>query len=363
MSFAVVHMQKFKINGIKGIQFHNQRERESKTNPDIDKSKTHLNYDLHNPTKIDFNKAIKEKIKNNVITNRAIRKDAVVMCNFVITSDKKFFNGLTDQQQKKFFEKSYEFFKNRYGEKNIVSANIHLDEKTPHMHLSLVPVTKDNKLSAKRLFDRNELRSIQDNYPKFMRGYGFDLERGIDAEGKNKHIEIQKLKAIEIENKVKVLEQQQSIVKNDLKALESEKKDVESIRVAFEDINAVEVKYGAFNKGLINNIKGFENIKLLAKKTLLLESELGWKNKYIKDLEGDMEKLKEYLNKPFDKNRNLENKIYDLEMKLGEYRKEYGYLVDYLNDTNQIDKVKDYVEDKRQIEKQNFKKISFEFER
>lgn len=40
MSFAVVRMQKMKSHDLKGIQFHNQRERESKTNPDIDKTRS-----------------------------------------------------------------------------------------------------------------------------------------------------------------------------------------------------------------------------------------------------------------------------------------------------------------------------------
>ena len=107
MSFAVVHMQKIKSAGIKGIQFHNQRERESRTNEDIVKEKSHLNYDLKNAEGIDFNKRVNEIIKDEVITTRAIRKDAVKMCNFLVTSDKSFFDDLSDQEQKKFFKESY----------------------------------------------------------------------------------------------------------------------------------------------------------------------------------------------------------------------------------------------------------------
>jgi len=203
MSFAVLHMKKIKTNGVKGIQFHNQRERESKTNPDIDTSKTHLNYDLCNPENIDFNKKVNEIIKNNVFTNRAIRKDAVVLCNFILTSDKAFFDNLTEQEEKQFFKKAYDFFIERYGHEKIVAAVVHRDEKTPHMHLSLVPVTEDNKLSAKRMFDRKELKSLQDDFPKYMTSSGFPLERGVDAEGENKHIETQRLKAMELDKIIK----------------------------------------------------------------------------------------------------------------------------------------------------------------
>ena len=213
MSFAVVHMQKIKSAGIKGIQFHNQREKESRTNEDIVKEKSHLNYDLKNADHIDFNKRVNEIIKDEVVTDRAIRKDAVKMCNLLVTSDKSFFDGLSDQEQEKFFKESYDFFKDRYGEDKIVAAVVHMDEKTPHMHLALVPINDDKKLSAKRMFDRKELRSLQDDYPKHMQSKGFALERGKDAEGKNKHIELQRFKALTAEKEVHKHEKRLEIIK------------------------------------------------------------------------------------------------------------------------------------------------------
>ena len=261
VSFAVLHMQKFKANDVAGMQIHNQRERESKTNFDIDKSKTHLNYDLHNESKINFNKKIKDIIKKNVVTDRAIRKDAVVMCNFIITSDKKFFDSLSETERERFFDISYDFFKKRYGEEKIISAAVHLDEKTPHMHLSLVPVTEDKKLSAKRLFDRNELRSLQDDFPKFLNENNFDLKRGLDAEGKNKHIETQRFKKNQLEN--------------DLKALESKINRLNDISVDFEKINRLDVKEKFLNRNIIEiNKDDFEELKNLAKEYHFVSDDL-----------------------------------------------------------------------------------------
>ncbi|MGL5617428.1 MAG: MobV family relaxase, partial [Sarcina sp.] len=120
--FAAVHMQKFKIGAVKGIQFHNQRERNSKTNKDIDPTKTEENYDLKNENKINYVRRVDEIIKNNVQTDRAIRKDAVVMCNFVVSSDKEFFEQMDEKATKSFFKESYEFFKEKYGEENIVAC-------------------------------------------------------------------------------------------------------------------------------------------------------------------------------------------------------------------------------------------------
>ena len=236
MSYAVVHMQKFKNCGVKGIQFHNQRERESKTNFDIDKSKSYLNYDLANDFNIDFNKKIQNIIKNNVQTTRAIRKDAVVMCNFIISSDKEFFDKMSVKEQNKFFKDSYEFFKDIYGENRIVASNVHLDEKTPHMHLSIVPVTKENKLSAKSLLDRNALRGLQDEFPKYMQSKGFDLKRGIDANGVNKHIDTEKLKKIEIEQRNISLLKEKEHLEREIKILEEKKIDVQQTIKNYEDI-------------------------------------------------------------------------------------------------------------------------------
>lgn len=100
------------MRDVKGIQIHNQREKESHTNPDIEKEQSHLNYDLHNDQYIDYLRTVKEKIEQNVETNRAIRKDAVVMCEFIVTSDRDFFERLSEdnpEYQKEFLKKHIVF--------------------------------------------------------------------------------------------------------------------------------------------------------------------------------------------------------------------------------------------------------------
>src|SRR5690625_6744563 len=95
LSYAVVRMAKMKSHSLKGIQFHNQRERESKTNPDIDKSKIDLNYDLINDRSIDYNKRVHEIIDSQKTSTRKTRKDAVLVNELLITSDSKFFENLS----------------------------------------------------------------------------------------------------------------------------------------------------------------------------------------------------------------------------------------------------------------------------
>jgi len=90
-------------------------------------------------------------------------------------------------------DKYIDFIKNRYGEKNMVSATIHFDEKTPHMHINFVPVTKDGRLSAKDLFSPKDLRTLQDDFNKYINDKGYNLERG-KADSKRKHISVEEFK-------------------------------------------------------------------------------------------------------------------------------------------------------------------------
>ena len=86
MSYAVVRIQKYQKTAVKGIQFHNQRERESRTNPDIDSSRSQLNYDLMNTQNINLNEKINERIQSLNLPTK-VRKDAIVLCECLITSD------------------------------------------------------------------------------------------------------------------------------------------------------------------------------------------------------------------------------------------------------------------------------------
>lgn len=195
MSYAVLHMQKLKQPAIKGIQIHNQREKESHTNGDIDDSRKHLNYDLVNQSNVDYEEKINKRIEEGVTTGKTIRKDAVKVAGFMVTSDKEFFEELPEHEEKRFFESAYEFFCEKYGEENIVYATVHKDEKTPHMHVGFVPITEDGRLSAKDFFGKKQqLVELQDTFHEHMREDGFDLERGVSSD--RKHIETAKYKAL-----------------------------------------------------------------------------------------------------------------------------------------------------------------------
>jgi len=116
MSFAIVHMQKIKTGGIRGINNHNERLKESKTNPDIVSEKSYLNKTLFQE---DNDKPYYNRVKNRIKElqlPKAVRKDTVTMFGFICTSDKAYFEKLPQVEQDRFFKESFDFLKKRYGE-------------------------------------------------------------------------------------------------------------------------------------------------------------------------------------------------------------------------------------------------------
>jgi hypothetical protein len=241
MSFAVCRMQKMKSHDLKGIQFHNQRERESKTNPDIENDKSHLNYDFVNNGNIDYNERVKEIIESQKTGTRKTRKDAVLVNELLVTSDRHFFERLDPAEQKRFFEESLKLFSERYGEQNIAYATVHNDEKTPHLHIGVVPM-RDGNLQGKNVFNRAELLWIQDKFPEHMKGLGFDLERG--EKGSNReHIETQTFKKQTLEKEIDFLEKNIVTKKDELTAF-VEKVESDLVVPAKRQMKSIEVPTG-----------------------------------------------------------------------------------------------------------------------
>ena len=152
-------MEKYKRGDIVGIERENERDENYKSmkNPQIDKSRTHLNYHTL-PYEKKYLSFIDERIKK-LAPKRKIKDDAVLITFFILGSDKEFFDGISPEAQKQFFDDCTEFFAEHYGKENVVSAVVHLDESTPHLHFNLMPVT-DGRLCAKELFDRAALREL-----------------------------------------------------------------------------------------------------------------------------------------------------------------------------------------------------------
>src|SRR5699024_5357296 len=133
MSYAVCRMQKVKSAGLKGMQFHNQRERESRTNEDIDRERTHENYDLQNDENINYNERVKDITDSQKRGTRKTREHAVLVNELLVTSVRDFFERLDPGEQKRFFEESYKLLSERYGKQNIAYATVPNNDQHTHM--------------------------------------------------------------------------------------------------------------------------------------------------------------------------------------------------------------------------------------
>lgn len=249
-----------KSHDLKGIQFHNQRERESRTNPDIDPEKTKENYDLINAANINYNERVKEIIESQKTGTRKTRKDAVLVNELIVTSDRDFFDRLTAEEEAQFFAKSAEFFFERYGKQNIAYATVHKDEHTPHMHVGVVPM-RDGKLQGKNVFNRQELLWLQDEFPKHMQKKGFDVERG-ERGSEREHLttaafKLKKTKEQlgELENETALLEKDLSHKKSEMLAL-SEVVPAEFKIKAKKEMNKEIVKKGLFSSETVKKETG-----------------------------------------------------------------------------------------------------------
>ena len=200
-------MEKYHKQDVAPIERENERDENYKAdNPQIDKERTKGNYRLTSR----FGKSYTEFINERIQALRlSPRKDAVVMNSFVIGSDKTFFNGLPQIRQCNFFSDCYRFFAERYGEENIIAAVVHTDETTPHIHLNLMPVTKDGRLCSKDLFDKPQLRQLQtDFYNAVGRKYG--LQRGKEG-SQAKHLSTAEFKAKKIIEQAEAIRQENQV--------------------------------------------------------------------------------------------------------------------------------------------------------
>lgn len=209
MSKIVARMEKMKTGNLGGIQRHNQRETDNHSNKEIDVERSYLNYDLVNQESINYRERIHEIIDKQRVSKRAVRKDAVLVDEWIITSDKTFFETA---DSRKFFEDSLAYFSDRCGSQTIAYATVHLDETTPHMHLGIVPMY-EKRLSSKELFSRQRLKEIQEELPHYLQERGHDIERGIKG-SEQKHLSVEEYK--ENQQAIKEMDQILSSKKNEL---------------------------------------------------------------------------------------------------------------------------------------------------
>ena len=187
-------MEKYHKTDICPVEKENERdENYEATNPQIDSERTKNNYHIIG-RQCSYTEFINRRIEELNLPTKP-RKDAVLMASFVIGSDREFFNGLSPAEQEDFFVQCTRYFADKYGEENIISAVVHMDETTPHLHLNLMPI-RNERLCCKDLFNRAELTKLQTDFHEAV-GKRWGLERGREGSPK-KHLSTAEYKANKI---------------------------------------------------------------------------------------------------------------------------------------------------------------------
>ena len=325
MSYAIIRNEKLTRTEAKGSYVRNERRTRGHTNKDIDSEKTHLNYYLKK-NELSYIKEFDKLKKENDLQGH-IRSNSIIMCEMIFTSDKEFFDKIGEKETKRYFEESYNFicsYKN-LGEKNIISAVVHLDEETPHMHLIYIPVihTKDkegkeiDKICCRDFWKgRDSYRQLQNAFFEYITSKGFELERGLTVEETGaKHEKIENLKKItNFENTKKVLdniklELPETPNINDIKLIKLNREKVEDEIIKPKDklINELYQENRILHKELSKQVK-------LVDKAIKYEKERKEIMYDNKELHNEVDKIKsEYKQKAFDLEWKYKSKIKSLE--------------------------------------------------
>jgi len=328
MSYAIIRNTKYKRENLKGIFRHNERRNKNYSNENIDKEKSYLNYSLKSP-QYSYEKEF-DRIREKYNLKGQIKKVSNIACEYIITSDHDYFENIGEEETKRFFETAYKFvceYKD-LGEKYIMSATVHRDEQTPHMHLIFLPVVhtidkKGNpidKLACSEFWKvKYSYRQLQDAFYKYMVENGFDLQRGLPKEDTNReHYSIEEYK------KITNFKQTKDILKNmklelpdvpeidDIKMARWSKKRDEKI---LEDI--IKPKDTLINELYQDNLIMHQQLlrqEKMVEKATKYEKE---QNRIMEDnenLHNEVEQIKkDYKQKEFDIERKYKSKIKGLE--------------------------------------------------
>lgn len=177
--YAILRFAKYKGPTVSRIEAHNERTKETyASNPDI---KVEL-------SKHNFHPVIPQgkyrDISNRIIREAGcrVRKDSVTAVEVLITASPEFFEKKSPKEVKEFFDYAVEFMISKQNPDTYISAVVHVDEKTPHMHLCFVPITADGRLSAKEIIgNKKRLTQWQDEFWSYMVKKYPDFERGESA--------------------------------------------------------------------------------------------------------------------------------------------------------------------------------------
>lgn len=295
MSYAIIRNTNYKMSNLSGIYRHNERKNTNYSNKEINRQNSIKNYSIKTPYST-YEKMFKDiKIEHNL--KGQIKKVSNVMCELIITSNKEFFDNIGEIETKRYFETAYKFVSNyqNLGEEYIVSAKVHMDESTPHLHLIFIPVIHKIDSKSGKIIDkiscseywkgRDSYKKLQDNFYSYMTKSGFDLERGKSQDVE--HLSTEKLKQVTGYNNIKYE------LENNTEINLVQKINNKNLPVIVEQNKSL-IAYTNKLKGyLVKSLKAVEKVNILQCEN----DELRQENQQLKK---ENKRLKDYINNTFE---------------------------------------------------------------
>lgn len=194
--FCIMRTEKRKKSDLSGIQKENTRTATEYNN------KVAPGMDIFNVTLKESNDWLQDINREIQAAGAKARSNSVMALDTIYTASANFFQGKTNAENDKFFQDCLKFHENHFG--HIISAVVHYDETTPHLHVISVPLTKDGRLSARDVIgNKAKMSKTQDAFFEQV-GRGYGLARGIHMDGQEKkqHISAQEHELREIKQEI-----------------------------------------------------------------------------------------------------------------------------------------------------------------
>ncbi len=251
----MAHLKKFTKGAIGHMMAHFDRSvGERNGNVDINHKLTKLNYNLADSIQpkgqIEF---INQRLSEVKVQNR---KDVNIFCDWVVTAP----INLKEEDEQEFFRSCFDLLTERYGKENVISAYVHKDEVTPHLHFAFLPIVQDKKnpdrekLSAKECVNRTDLRTFHghlNEHLKITLGYEVAILNGATSKGNKEIIELKTETAQEnLENTLQRLSDAENEVLTHKDELEGLKAELEPLQAKLSDYHDLNFLYNLLQKHL-----------------------------------------------------------------------------------------------------------------
>lgn len=284
MAKLACHAEKYKKGSVSSIERHNERKNVNYSNEEIDPSRTHLNYSLMQRDNESYYRSVMKLVNaRDNPSGKALRKDAVVLCEFVITSSNEFFENLPAEEQRRFFEEANQYLQDFFGKEKCIYSVVHNDEHTPHMHFGFVPLTAENKLCGKEIINRSVLFRLQSEMPKFLQEKGFKIERG-EAGSKAVHKSVKQYKAD--------MEKEKAALAVSIQKEKQELSQLASIKAEIKSVEQIPIGKTMFGGKITVDEEDYKKVSSLAIKQLASESKEKKLSKELSSLRKENKTLK-----------------------------------------------------------------------